>query len=101
MRQSFEAEHTQCTVLIRLDRHQMCTIPTILIASQSEEVKKDEVLSFPTNCDQCQSPAETRMKMTSIPHFKEVVIMATNCEVCGARTNEVKVIGDFLVYPFT
>jgi len=61
--------------------------------SQSEEVNKDEVLTFPTNCDQCQSPAETRMKMTSIPHFKEVVIMATNCEVCGARTNEVKVGG--------
>merc|ERR1712168_1550135 len=61
--------------------------------SQSEEVKKDEVLTFPTNCDQCQSPAETRMKMTSIPHFKEVVIMATTCDVCGARTNEVKVGG--------
>jgi len=59
----------------------------------TDEVKKDEVLTFPTNCDQCQSPAETRMKMTSIPHFKEVVIMATNCDVCGARTNEVKVGG--------
>jgi len=60
---------------------------------KTEEVKKDEVLSFPTNCDQCQSPAETRMKMTSIPHFKEVVIMATTCDVCGNRTNEVKVGG--------
>lgn len=59
----------------------------------SDEVQKDEVLTFPTNCDQCQAPAETRMKMTSIPHFKEVVIMATNCEVCGNRTNEVKVGG--------
>jgi len=58
-----------------------------------EEVKKDEVLSFPTNCDQCQSAVETRMKVTSIPHFKEVVIMATTCDVCGARTNEVKVGG--------
>jgi len=62
-------------------------------AKPSDEVQKDEVLSFPTNCDQCQSPAETRMKMTSIPHFKEVVIMATTCDVCGARTNEVKVGG--------
>merc|ERR1712168_872249 len=61
--------------------------------STTEEVKKEEVLIFPTNCDQCQSPAETRMKMTSIPHFKEVVIMATTCDVCGARTNEVKVGG--------
>jgi zinc finger protein len=25
-----------------------------------------------------------------IPHFKQVVLMATNCEFCGLRTNEVK-----------
>ncbi len=25
-----------------------------------------------------------------IPHFKEVVIMATNCDSCGHKTNEVK-----------
>lgn len=59
----------------------------------TEEVKKDEVMTFPTNCDQCQAPCETRMKMTSIPHFKEVVIMATTCDACGSRTNEVKVGG--------
>lgn len=28
--------------------------------------------------------------LSDIPHFKEVVIMATNCESCGHRTNEVK-----------
>jgi hypothetical protein len=28
-----------------------------------------------------------------IPHFKEVVIMATNCEKCGHRDNEVKSSG--------
>ena len=27
---------------------------------------------------------------TDIPHFKEVVIMATVCEYCGHKTNEVK-----------
>jgi len=26
----------------------------------------------------------------AIPHFKDVVIMATNCDACGHRTNEVK-----------
>lgn len=30
------------------------------------------------------------MKLTSIPHFKEVVIMATVCDYCGHKTNEVK-----------
>lgn len=27
---------------------------------------------------------------TEIPYFKEVLIMATNCEACGYRSNEVK-----------
>ncbi|CAH1363707.1 unnamed protein product [Tenebrio molitor] len=49
-----------------------------------------EVLQFPTNCSNCGSPCETNMKMTNIPHFKEVVIMATTCDVCGHRSNEVK-----------
>ena len=26
----------------------------------------------------------------AIPYFKEVIIMATNCDACGLRTNEVK-----------
>nr|XP_012226271.1 PREDICTED: zinc finger protein ZPR1 isoform X1 [Linepithema humile] len=49
-----------------------------------------EILSFSTNCPECNNPCETNMKLTSIPHFKEVVIMATLCESCGHRTNEVK-----------
>ena len=27
---------------------------------------------------------------SEIPHFKEVVIMATTCDSCGHKTNEVK-----------
>lgn len=49
-----------------------------------------EVLQFPTNCSNCSSPCKTNMKLTTIPHFKEVIIMATVCEKCGCRTNEVK-----------
>lgn len=52
-----------------------------------------EVLQFQTLCPECGSPCETNMKLTNIPHFKEVVIMATVCEVCGAKTNEVKAGG--------
>jgi len=55
-----------------------------------EEALKEEVLRFPTNCPDCNAPAETNMKVTSIPFFKEVVIMATSCDVCGQKTNEVK-----------
>lgn len=54
-----------------------------------EEFDK-EVLQFQTNCPDCAHPCETNMKVTRIPHFKEVIIMATTCEHCGHRTNEVK-----------
>lgn len=52
-----------------------------------------EVLQFHTNCPECNVPCETNMKVTSVPHFKDVVIMATVCEACGSRTNEVKSSG--------
>uniref|UniRef100_A0A8C5L4U8 Zinc finger protein ZPR1 n=1 Tax=Jaculus jaculus TaxID=51337 RepID=A0A8C5L4U8_JACJA len=55
-----------------------------------EEDLKNEVLQFNTNCPECSAPAQTNMKVVQIPHFKEVIIMATNCESCGHRTNEVK-----------
>lgn len=49
-----------------------------------------EVLRFDTQCPNCSADCDTNMKMTNIPHFKEVVIMATNCDACGLKTNEVK-----------
>ncbi|XP_063992069.1 zinc finger protein ZPR1 [Diachasmimorpha longicaudata] len=54
------------------------------------EELEGEVLTFPTNCPKCNTPCSTNMKMTNIPHFKEVVIMATTCDQCGHKTNEVK-----------
>lgn len=51
---------------------------------------KDEVLTFPANCPNCNAPCTTNMKLVDIPHFKEVVIMATNCDACGYRDSEVK-----------
>ncbi|XP_046873982.1 zinc finger protein ZPR1 [Hypomesus transpacificus] len=51
---------------------------------------RNEVLRFNTNCPGCNAPASTNMKLVQIPHFKEVIIMATNCDACGLRTNEVK-----------
>ncbi|CAH1247734.1 ZPR1 [Branchiostoma lanceolatum] len=50
----------------------------------------DEVLSFNTNCPNCQSPVPTNMKVVDIPYFKQVIVMATTCDRCGHRSNEVK-----------
>ncbi|XP_032369546.1 zinc finger protein ZPR1 [Etheostoma spectabile] len=59
-------------------------------AANDIDAMRDEVLAFNTNCPECNAPAATNMKLVQIPHFKEVIIMATNCDSCGHRTNEVK-----------
>lgn len=60
---------------------------------EKEDNIKDEVLEFPVNCHGCGASTMTRMKVVQIPHFKEVVIMASDCEACGEKTNEVKAGG--------
>ncbi|KAJ3393201.1 hypothetical protein HDU84_002549 [Entophlyctis sp. JEL0112] len=52
-----------------------------------------EVHVFHGNCSRCNAPSDTRMHIMNIPHFKEVVIMATDCETCGYKSNEVKAGG--------
>ncbi|XP_051271577.1 zinc finger protein ZPR1 [Dicentrarchus labrax] len=59
-------------------------------AANDLDAMRNEVLVFNTNCPECNAPASTNMKLVQIPHFKEVIIMATNCDSCGHRTNEVK-----------
>jgi len=90
------------------ENHQLCIYEdnetdSKLKTSESNEVKnqstsesenpidlENEVLTFPTNCPDCNAPCTTNMKVTKIPFFKEVVIMATICDACGHKTNEVK-----------
>jgi len=60
------------------------------VTTLTEARLQEEILTFPTNCPECNAPAETNMKMTNIPYFKEVVIMSTVCDYCGHRTNEIK-----------
>ena len=56
----------------------------------NSEIGTDEVLSFATSCPNCSRDCDTNMKKVAVPYFKEVLLMATNCEVCGYKTNEVR-----------
>lgn len=49
-----------------------------------------EVISIPGCCPNCGKMGESLTAITTIPHFKEVIIMAFDCQICGYRTNEVK-----------
>ena len=57
------------------------------------DIDKQEVFHFHTNCPACHKPSETRMHLIEIPYFKEVLIMATTCDLCGFKSNEVKSSG--------
>ncbi|RHY21444.1 hypothetical protein DYB32_009811 [Aphanomyces invadans] len=64
--------------------------------AQNNNIAKREVgraIRFPTQCHSCYKDGESMMCITDIPHFKEVIIMAFNCEHCGFKTNEVKAGG--------
>ncbi|KAF7255005.1 hypothetical protein EG68_08031 [Paragonimus skrjabini miyazakii] len=58
--------------------------------STHEKIGTDEVLTFKVNCPDCNAPCATNMKLIDIPHFKQVVIMATVCSSCGHKDSEVK-----------
>jgi len=50
----------------------------------------EEVMTFPAVCGACAARCETRMYATNIPYFKEVIVMASSCDLCGYRNSELK-----------
>ncbi|PPR05553.1 hypothetical protein CVT24_003292 [Panaeolus cyanescens] len=58
--------------------------------SASVPITDDEVFVFPGSCSSCGHAIETKMKKVSIPYFKDILIMSTNCDKCGYRDNEIK-----------
>lgn len=80
----------ECLTVTRYTRSREQDLALGIVEQTSEEDVTEEVLNFPTNCSECGAACETRMKATQVPHFKEVIIMATTCDRCGHRTNEVK-----------
>ncbi|KAK9716487.1 hypothetical protein RND81_06G236700 [Saponaria officinalis] len=50
----------------------------------------EEVMTFPSTCGACAAKCETRMFVTNIPYFKEVIVMASSCDSCGYRNSELK-----------
>ena len=56
----------------------------------NERLGKTEAISIPSLCPHCGKEGESLTALTDIPHFKELIIMAFNCNHCGFRNNEVK-----------
>jgi zinc finger protein len=62
-------------------------------AMNGVNIVDDEVYELHAECPACGKACTVNMKKTNIPHFKEVIIMATVCDHCGYRTSDVKTGG--------
>ncbi|CAH6718528.1 zinc finger protein Zpr1p [[Candida] jaroonii] len=68
---------------------------TGFISDETEiENLDNEVQTFHATCSSCFQDCATNMKTINIPHFKDVIIMSTNCEHCGYKSNEIKTGGE-------
>ncbi|CRK37454.1 hypothetical protein BN1708_001476 [Verticillium longisporum] len=59
-------------------------------SSEEEHKLVEEIESL---CMNCHENGVTRMLLTSIPYFREVIIMSFACEHCGLQNNEVQPAG--------
>ncbi|XP_078168218.1 uncharacterized protein LOC144562798 [Carex rostrata] len=54
----------------------------------------EEVDTLPTTCGACGVKTVTRFFATKIPYFREVIVMASSCDICGYRSSELKAGGE-------
>lgn len=59
-----------------------------------ENALNEELVEFEVPCNACNQIGYMRMCTCSIPYFKELIIMAFTCELCGHRSTEVKTGGE-------
>ncbi|KII85742.1 hypothetical protein PLICRDRAFT_115334 [Plicaturopsis crispa FD-325 SS-3] len=64
-------------------------------SSEAIEGEDDEKLlqEIESLCMKCHEQGVTRMLLTSIPFFREVIVMSFRCEHCGATNNEIQSAG--------
>ncbi|KAF7319758.1 Zinc-finger protein ZPR1 [Mycena kentingensis (nom. inval.)] len=54
------------------------------------DVEDKAVEEIESLCMRCHEQGVTRMLLTSIPYFREVIVMSFRCESCGFSNNEVQ-----------
>jgi zinc finger protein len=70
-----------------LDENQAASQP-----GDEDDVKKS-VMRFETDCYSCSAKGYSQMCVSSIPFFKEIIIMAFACDACGYKNTEIKTGG--------
>ncbi|SNX87655.1 probable ZPR1 - protein binds to translation elongation factor eEF-1 [Melanopsichium pennsylvanicum] len=58
--------------------------------AQEDQKMVDEI---PSLCMECHNQGTTRMLLTYIPYFREVIVVSFSCPHCGNRNNEIQSAG--------
>jgi DNA-directed RNA polymerase subunit RPC12/RpoP len=72
------------------------------IAVEADALNEDEtqnegekpIQEIESLCMKCGEQGITRMMLTTIPFFSQVIVMSFKCEHCGASNNEVQSAGE-------
>ncbi|PCH44290.1 zf-ZPR1-domain-containing protein [Wolfiporia cocos MD-104 SS10] len=77
-------------------------LPETAVENAQADDDEKPVQEIESLCMRCGEQGVTRLLLTSIPFFKEVVIMSFRCEHCGFQNNEIQQAGsvrpDGIVY---
>ena len=58
------------------------------------DILEGQTYDLPVYCPGCNKPARMLVQMVNIPHFKQVIVTTTLCDMCGYKTNDVKTGGE-------
>lgn len=62
------------------------------------DTRPDEAIVLESLCVNCEKMGETRLLLTEIPFFKEIVVMSFSCPHCGYKNNEIQPAGTLEEY---
>ncbi len=93
-RTDYSRSHEQNVALgLAVDEDEEDKVEEVTDGMEGVDIVDGQIYEIPAECPACTKPCTVNMKRVTIPHFKEVIIMATVCEYCGYRTNDVKTGG--------
>ncbi|CAL1714821.1 unnamed protein product [Somion occarium] len=67
--------------------------PLQVVVKEEDEEDEGPVTEIESLCMNCEQQGKTRLLLTSIPFFREVVVMSFHCEHCGFSNNEIQTAG--------
>lgn len=63
-------------------------VPSIYTLQAEDDVP--EVTTMESLCMNCHENGTTKLLLTMIPYFREVILMSFECEHCGCKNSEVQ-----------